>query len=65
MKFFRKRPSVPLQSFKKFSNQHMVKNPFKPEEDPLSLSSKRILSKQDMQYCDLVHKKAARLHCLD
>lgn len=42
-----------------------MKNPFKPEEDPLGLSQARILSKQDMQICNYVYAAADRLKCLD
>jgi len=42
-----------------------VKNPFKPEEDPMGLSQARILSKQDMQICNFVYAAANRLQCLD
>ena len=42
-----------------------VKNPFKPDEDPFGLSKKRILSKENIQFCNVIYRKGLRLKILD
>lgn len=43
----------------------MIKNPFKISEDPHGLASKRVLTKEEMKYCEIILAKAARLKVLD
>jgi len=40
-------------------------NVLKPEEDPMGLALKRILTKEDMKLLDKIRTTAERLHVLD
>ena len=51
--------------YDKYTNQHLVKNPFKPSEDPYGLATKRILTKENIRFVQNIYAKASRLHCLD
>lgn len=42
-----------------------MKNPFKEDEDPYGLAKKKILTKENMQFCNLIFSKAERLEVLD
>jgi hypothetical protein len=48
-----------------FSNQSSVINVLKPDEDPLGLACKRILTKEEMKLLDKLKSTAQRLGVLD
>lgn len=52
-------------TFEKYTNQHLVVNPFKPSEDPYGLATKRILTKENIRFVQNIYAKASRLQCLD
>ena len=54
-----------LRSNKPFTNQSSVINVLKPEEDPLGLASKRILTKEEMKLLEKLKSTAKRLGVLD
>ena len=42
-----------------------IHNPFKLREDPFSLSGRRILTKENIEFCNRLYLKAKRLSVLD